>query len=214
MSDTSHMTAELRDRAGKGAARATRRDGRVPAVIYGDKQDPALVSVHPVDLMQRLRTETFFSKIMELKVGNDSHKVLPRDVQFHPVSDKPLHVDFMRVGKDTVLTIMVPVHYENEGASPGIKRGGVLNVIRHEVEVKCTQETIPEALAIDLTGLDIGDSIRISDAKLPEGVRPTILDRDFMLASVAAPTVVKEAAAEEQADGEEGEEAAEEGGEE
>lgn len=217
MSGNTTMTAEPRDRAGKGAARATRRSGRVPAVIYGDHKDPILVSVEPVELMRHLHKPGFFSMLMDLNVAGDHHRVLPRDVQFHPVTDAPLHVDFMRIGKGTRITVMIPVQVENEDKCKGLKRGGVLNVVRHEVEVRCDPENIPDVITLSLEGLDIGDAMRISDAGLPADVKPTITDRDFVLVTIAAPTVVKDEAAEAQAeaeaeDGEEGED--EEGGEE
>lgn len=217
MSGNTTMTAEPRDRAGKGAARATRRSGRVPAVIYGDHKDPILVSVEPVELMRHLHKPGFFSMLMDLNVAGDHHRVLPRDVQFHPVTDAPLHVDFMRIGKGTRITVMIPVQVENEDKCKGLKRGGVLNIVRHEVEVRCDPENIPDVITLSLEGLDIGDAMRISDAGLPADVKPTITDRDFVLVTIAAPTVVKDEAAEAQAeaeaeDGEEGDD--EEGGEE
>jgi|TARA_R110002124_G_scaffold9429_2_gene48184 large subunit ribosomal protein L25 len=219
MSGNTTMTAEPRDRAGKGAARATRRSGRVPAVIYGDHKDPILVSVEPVELMRHLHKPGFFSMLMDLNVAGDHHRVLPRDVQFHPVTDAPLHVDFMRIGKGTRITVMIPVQVEDEDKCKGIKRGGVLNQVRHEVEVRCDPENIPDMIVLSLEGLDIGDALRISDAGLPDDVKPTITDRDFVLVTIAAPTVVKDEAAEAQAEaeaeaeeGEEGED--EEGGEE
>ena len=219
MSGNTTMTAEPRDRAGKGAARATRRSGRVPAVIYGDHKDPILVSVEPVELMQHLHKPGFFSMLMDLDVAGDHHRVLPRDVQFHPVTDVPLHVDFMRIGKGTRITVMIPVHVENEDKCKGLKRGGVLNLVRHEVEVRCDPEKIPDMITLSLEGLDIGDALRISDAGLPDDVKPTITDRDFVLVTIAAPTVVKDEAAEAQAEAEaeqaaDGEGEDEEGGEE
>ncbi len=192
MSETLTLTAEPRERAGKGAARATRRAGRVPAVIYGDKKDPAMISLDPIELTKQMRATGFFSHIYELQVGGKAERVLARDVQFHPVTDEALHVDFMRVGKGSKVTVSVAVSYENEEACPGVKKGGVLNVVRTDVELSCSPEAIPEVIAIDLTGLEIGDSIRISDANLPGGVEPTIKDRDFMLASIAAPTIAVE----------------------
>ena len=213
MSGNLTMTAEPRGRAGKGAARETRRTGRVPAVIYGDHKDPVLVSVEPVELMQHLHGPSFFSHILELNVAGDTHRVLPRDVQFHPVTDVPLHVDFMRVGKGTRITVMVPVDFVDEEKSPGLKKGGVLNVVRHEVEVRCDPDNIPEAITVSLDGLDVGDALRISDAHLPENVKPTITDRDFILGSVGAPTAVRDENVAAAAEGEEGE-AEQEGGEE
>jgi large subunit ribosomal protein L25 len=215
MSGNTTMTAEPRDRAGKGAARATRRSGRVPAVIYGDHKDPILVSVEPVELMQHLHKPGFFSMLMDLNVAGDHHRVLPRDVQFHPVTDVPLHVDFMRIGKGTRINVMIPVHVKDEEKCAGLKRGGVLNLVRHEVEVRCDPENIPDMIVLSLEGLDIGDALRISDAGLPGDVKPTITDRDFVLVTIAAPTVVKDEAAEAQAEGDEaGEGDDEEGGEE
>ncbi|MEQ8227429.1 MAG: 50S ribosomal protein L25/general stress protein Ctc [Rhodospirillales bacterium] len=202
MSGTNTMTAEPRDRAGKGAARATRRSGRIPAVIYGDHKDPILVSVEPVELMHQLHNPGFFSMLMDLTVAGDTHRVLPRDVQFHPVTDVPLHVDFMRIGKGTRVTVMIPVHVEGEAKCAGLKRGGVLNIVRHEVEVRCAPENIPEMITLSLEGLDIGDALRISDAGLSDDVHPTITDRDFVLVTIAAPTVVKDEAAEAQAEAE------------
>lgn len=217
MSGVNTMTAEPRDRAGKGAARATRRSGRIPAVIYGDHKDPILCSVEPIELMHQLHGQSFYSQMMDLQVAGDTHRVLPRDVQFHPVTDQPLHVDFMRVGKGTRVTVMIPVYYEDEESCRGIKRGGVLNIVRHEVEVRCTPENIPEFITLSLEGLDIGDALRISDAGLSKDVQPTITDRDFVLVTIAAPTVVKDEAAEAQAEAEaeaaEGEEGEDEDGE-
>lgn len=194
------MTAEPRDRAGKGAARATRRNGRVPAVVYGDHKDPILVSVEPIALMMSLRDSGFFSHLLDLSVGGETVRVLPRDVQFHPVTDQPLHVDFMRIGKGTRITVTIPIEYEGEEKSPGIKLGGVLNVVRHEVEVRCDPENIPETIVLSLEGLEIGDGLRISDAGLPDDVQPTIGDRDFILATIAASTAMSEEAAAAQAE--------------
>ncbi|MEK9671161.1 MAG: 50S ribosomal protein L25/general stress protein Ctc [Rhodospirillaceae bacterium] len=199
MSDNT-MMAEPRDRAGKGAARAIRRSGRIPAVVYGDHKDPILVSVEPIDLIKRLRDHGFFSHLLDLKVGNDTVRVLPRDVQFHPVNDRPLHVDFMRVGKGTRITVDIPVEFKGEEKCPGLRRGGVLNIVRHEVEVRCDPERIPEMIVLSLEGMDIGDALRISDAGLPDDVKPTIGGRDFILATIAAPTAVREEAVAAQAE--------------
>ena len=207
------LNAELRERAGKGAARATRREGRVPAVIYGDKKESVMVSIEPIELKKLIQTGSFFSHLVEIKVGNDTHRVVARDIQMHPVTDRPLHIDFMRVSKGATIAVNIPMHYVNELASPGIKRGGVLNIVRHEVELNVSPEAIPEFIEVDLAGLEIGDSIHISAVNLPEGCSPTITDRDFTVATIAAPTVSK-AASEGAAEGEEGEEGEEEGGEE
>jgi large subunit ribosomal protein L25 len=200
------MDAQPRDRAGKGAARATRRAGRVPCVIYGDKKDPVLISIDPKVLFLQLREPGFFIRQFEVKVNGEAQRVLPRDVQYDPVTDIPLHVDFLRIDDRTLVTVEVPVQFINEEESPGLKRGGVLNVVRYEVEVNCAAGNIPEIFVANLEGLDIGDSVHISDIKLPEGVTPTVTDRDFTIAGVAAPTVVAEEAAAEQAEGEELEE--------
>ncbi|CCQ72275.1 50S ribosomal protein L25/general stress protein Ctc [Magnetospira sp. QH-2] len=212
MSDIVNMDAEVRERAGKGAARATRRAGRVPAVVYGGKSEPVMISLDPIQLHKQLHSTGFFSHVVELKVGKDAHRVLPRDVQFHPVTDVPLHVDFLRVTKDSVIEVAVVVEFINDLASPGLKRGGVLNIVRHDVELVCSPDDIPEKLVADLTGLNIGDSVHISSIELPEGVRPSITDRDFTIATLAAPSSMKsEDEEEEGAETEgEGEEATEE----
>ena len=211
MAEVQSLTATPRDRAGKGSARAARRDGQVPAVIYGNKLDPLTISVERRALEQELHKAGFFIRLVDIKVNGEDHRVLPRDVQFHPVTDAPLHVDFLRFSKDRKITVAIPVTFENEEESPGLKRGGVLNVVRFEVEVLCTADNIPQAFTADLTGLEIGDGIHASSITLPEGVEFTISDRDFTIATVAAPTVVAEEAAEEQEgeEGEEGEEGAE-----
>jgi len=187
MADTV-FTAERRERAGKGAARAVRRAGLVPGVIYGAKKAPDLVAFKPTELLPELNKTAFFTNLYDVKLDGTSARVLVRDVQFDPVSDRPVHVDFMRVEPNTRVTVNVPVIFENEAASPGIKRGGVLNIARHGIELVCLATQIPHEIRVDLTGLDIGDSVHISAVKLPEGVRPTITGRDFTVASVAAPT--------------------------
>jgi large subunit ribosomal protein L25 len=191
MADINALSAELRDRAGKGAARATRRAGRVPGVIYGDKKDPVLISVEPRELDRVLRRPGFFAKLLDLTVDGSTHRVLPRDAQLHPVNEKALHVDFMRVGAHTRIVVGIPVQFINQDKSTGLKRGGILNVVRHEIELVCNADNIPDHLTVDLAGTDIGDSIHISAVKLPEGTKPTI-DRDFTIASVAPPSVVRE----------------------
>ena len=195
MTDVQSLTVALRDRAGKGAARQSRREGFVPAVIYGDKQDPTLIKVQPVELMKQLRRTGFFTTLYDLKIGDKTERVLPRDVQFDPVTDKPIHADFLRVSATSTITVNVPVVFRNETASPGIKRGGVLNVVRHEIAFHCRADSIPHAIEVDLTGTEIGDSIHISSVKLPEGARP-VIDRDFTVATIGAPSAVKSEAAE------------------
>jgi large subunit ribosomal protein L25 len=221
MSEIQNLTAMARERAGKGPARAARRDGQVPGVIYGTKKNPALITMEGSDLMRQLKTGSFFATLYDIDLGGKKERVLPRDVQFDPVSDRPLHVDFLRVSAATQVTVQVPVNFLNEEEAPGLKRGGLLNVVRHEIEFACRADAIPSQIDIDLTGLEIGDSIHISMISLPEGVEPTIGDRDFTVATIAAPTVIQEEAEEaEVAEGEEEfaeapeEAAAEEGGEE
>ena len=206
MSDTIALPAEPRERVGKGAARAVRRAGRVPAVIYGDRKDPLTISLDPRDVDRELHRPGFFATLFDVEVGGKKHRVLPRDVQLDPVSDRTVHVDFLRVAQDTEVTVNVPVNFLNDEESPGLKRGGVLNIVRHEIEFSCRADAIPQQIEIDLTGLDIGDSVHISMIQLPDGVIPTITDRDFTIATVAAPSAVKAEAAEEQAAAAEGEE--------
>jgi len=208
------LAATVRDKVGKGAARATRREGQIPAVIYGGKQPALPISLSYWEVDQKIHGGGFFTTLATIDVGTEKIRVIPRDFQIDPVSDRPLHVDFLRVVEGARLTIDVPVHFVNEGAAPGIKRGGVLNIVRHTVNISCPAEAIPEQLICDLTGLDINDSVHISSMALPEGVEPTITDRDFTVATIAAPAGVKEeirAAAEAAAaavEGEEGEAAA------
>ncbi len=203
MAEISIIAAQRRERAGKGPARAARRAGRVPGVIYGAKKDPAMVTLDPRELDRELQTGTFLATVYDVQVEKDKERVLPRDVQFDPVTDRAIHVDFLRVSAATSVTVQVPVNFLNEEESPGLTRGGLLNVVRHEIEMSCRADAIPSAIEIDLTGLDIGDSIHISMITRPDGVAPTITDRDFTVATIAAPTVVQE---DEEAEAEEGEE--------
>lgn len=212
MAEILTIAASKRERAGKGSSRAVRREGRVPAVIYGGNQPPELVSVGGNDISMKYMKGGFKSTLFNLDIEGATQQVLPRDVQTHPVTDQVIHVDFFRVGADTRITLDVAVHFSGMEQSPGIKRGGVLNVVRHEVELWCPAGSIPERLEVDLAGLDIGDGVHISDIALPEGVTPVIRDRDFTVATIAAPTkaeeeVTTEAAAE--GEGEEGAEGAE-----
>ncbi len=204
MTEAANLAADARDRVGKGAARALRRAGRVPAVIYGDKQDPLAISVDRHDLDLELHQPGFFRRLYDISLNGGKHRVLPRDVQLHPVSDVPLHVDFLRIGAGARINVAVIVVFANEEESPGLKRGGVLNIVRREIELLCPATAIPEALHVDLTGLEIGDSVHISDIALPPDCTPTIADRDFTVATVAAPTVITEE--EEAAEAAEGEE--------
>jgi large subunit ribosomal protein L25 len=190
------MEAELRERAGKGAARATRRQGKVPGVIYGAKEPPALVALDPRLVLRELQRGGWQSRLYEVRVNGGTTRALIRDVQFHPVTDKPEHVDFQRLAPGQEIRVAVPVHYLNEGLSPGLKRGGVLNVIRHTVEVYCDPDRIPERFEADLSDLDFNDNVRWHDLRGTEGAQPAIADRDFVVATVAPPTKMTEAAAE------------------
>ncbi len=202
MADIISLAAEPRERAGKGAARATRRAGRVPAVIYGNKETPVMISIDPIDLMHQLRGGGFFSSVYEIEAEGAKHRVLPRDLQVHPVTDQPIHVDFMRFSKTTRLVVEVPVHFIGEEECPGLRQGGVLNVVRHEIEMRASPDSIPEFIEVNLAGFEIGDSVHISTVKLPDDIELTITDRDFTVATIAAPTVVEEV---EDEDGEEAE---------
>ncbi|MFT7573933.1 MAG: large subunit ribosomal protein L25 [Alphaproteobacteria bacterium] len=179
------IEATARPRAGKGAARAVRREGKIPAVIYGDKKDPLTIALDRPTLTKLLNKGGFLSSVFDIKVDGSSNRVLPRDIQFDPVKDLPIHVDFQRIPGDGTIRVSVPVNFLNEEICPGLKRGGVLNIVRHEVEVNCPAESIPENFEVDLAEVDIGDSIHISAIKLPNGVTPTITDRDFTVATLA-----------------------------
>jgi large subunit ribosomal protein L25 len=191
MSDQLTLSAELRSGAGKGASRALRNNGRVPAVIYGGNAEPTIIHVEEKALVKALMTGHFFNSVIDLDIDGKRQTTLPKDVAFHPVNDRPLHVDFFRVNKDTKLTVEVPVVFINEDKSPGLKKGGVLNIVRHEVELACDASHIPEQLEIDMTGYDVGDSVHISAVKLPVGAVPTITDRDFTIATLVAPSALK-----------------------
>lgn len=189
----------------RGAARAIRREGLVPGVIYGDNKEPTLISMKPRDLFVEMRKPGFATKVFEISVGKETQKAMAQDVQMHPVRDTPVHVDFRRIGKNTVVNVAIPVQIINEEASPGIKGGGVINMVRHEIEVRARPDALPESFEIDLTGLEIGDSVHISAITMPEGVAPTITDRDFTVITLAAPTVATAAEDEEDAAAAEGE---------
>ncbi|MBP2311215.1 50S ribosomal protein L25/general stress protein Ctc [Azospirillum soli] len=190
------LSAEARARAGKGTARQTRREGRVPAVIYGGKQAPLTISLEKFAFDRVLHAPGFFTHLFDVTVDGQTHRVLPRDVQFHPVTDVPLHVDFLRVSADTRIHVQVPVEFVNQEKSPGLKRGGVLNIVRHELDVTCAADNIPEQITISCEGFDVGESIHISAVTLPEGVTSTITDRDFTIATIVAPSGLKSEEAE------------------
>ena len=191
MSEALKLSAEARERAGKGASRAMRRDGRVPAVIYGNKQDPVNIHVEEKILVRMLQNGHFLNTVVEIEVGGKTVTTLPRDVQFHVVTDRPVHVDFLRLRADAKITVSVPVRFIDEAQSPGIKKGAVLNIVRHEVEVSCPSNAIPDDLVASLAGLDVGASLHISAFHLPAGVVPTISDRDFTVATIVAPSALK-----------------------
>jgi large subunit ribosomal protein L25 len=190
MSEALTLPAETR-RAGKGASRALRREGRIPAVVYGGKDEVLSIHVEEKELRRQLGTGHFFSSVVEVEIGGQKLRTLPKDVAFHPVSDRPLHVDFLRLAKDAKVHVNVPVHFSNEAASPGLKRGGVLNVVRHELDLVCDSDKIPDEIQIDVTGLDIGDSIHISHVTLPAGSVSAITDRDFTIATIVAPSALR-----------------------
>ena len=191
MSDQLTLSAEARETAGKGASRSLRREGRVPAVIYGGGEAPTGIHVEEKALMRALHTGHFMNSVVMIEVGGASVRTLPKDVAFHPVTERPLHADFLRISEHAKVTVEVPVHFVNEAASPGIKRGGVLNVVRHELELVCDAALIPDEIEVDLTGYEVGDSIHISAVTLPAGATPAITDRDFTIATIVAPSALK-----------------------
>ncbi len=213
MAEAIELKAWARGRSGKGGARAERREGRVPGTLYGDKQEPQTISVDYRAINHQIHTGHFQSTIYVLDVEGNKTRVIPRAVQLDPIRDFPIHVDFLRLGKDALVTVEVPVRFLNEAASPGLKRGGVLNIVRHEIQVRCPSDAIPDHFDVDLTGLEIGDAVHISALKLPEGVKPTITERDFTVATIvgraAEEPVPGAAAAEAAVPGAEGAEGAE-----
>jgi len=197
MSEQLTLSAETRERAGKGASRAMRREGRVPAVIYGQKQDPISIHVEEKVLAKMLSTGHFMNSVVMIDVGGNTTRTLPKDVQFHPVTDRPVHVDFFRIGEHSEVHVAVPIRFSGEDRSRGLKRGGVLNAVRHELELVCDAASIPDEVEIDLAGLDIGDSLHISQVKLPEGARSAISDRDFTIATIVPSSGMTETTADE-----------------
>lgn len=193
MSDALTLPAEARERAGKGASRALRRDGRVPAVIYGGKEEPVMIHIEEKELVKQLMTGHFMNSIVEIELGGTKLRTLPKDVALDPVKDRPIHADFLRMVKGGKIDVQVPVVFANEEASPGLKKGGVLNVVRHELELVCDNDRIPSEIVIDVTGKEVGDSIHISEVTLPEGSASAITDRDFTIATLVAPSALKRA---------------------
>lgn len=212
MSAPKALKAETREKAGKGAARALRREGKIPAVIYGGKKAPVGIALDGHEMFKLLHAGGFKTTVFEIDTGKGKERAIPRDYQRDPVKDTLMHVDFYRVTASSVVEVEVPVHFLNEEKSPGLERGGVLNVVRHTVEVKAGVDNLPENVEVDLAGLEIGDIVHSSSVKLPPNVEFAIDERDFTIATIAAPTVVAEEAAEEQAEIE-AEKAAEEAGE-
>lgn len=204
MAEWTEISAMARERLGKGAGRAIRREGRVPAVVYGDKKPPMPISIEQKELWQQVRTGQFLNTIYMVNVDGETTRVIPRDVQMDPVRDYPIHVDFLRLGEGARIAVEVPVHFLNEEASPGLKRGGVLNIVRHAIELRCLAEAIPEFLEGDLSGLDIGDTLHVSAIPLPEDTELTITDRDFTVATIAGrmAEIVEEEEGEEGVEGE------------
>ena len=191
MSDQLTLPAETRERAGKGASRALRRDGRVPAVIYGEKKEPLSVHLEEKLLVKMMSNGHFMNSVVMVDVGGKPVRTLPKAVDFHPVTSRPIHVDFLRIGEHAQVHVNVPVRFVNDDQAPGIKRGGVLNVVRHELELVCDAAKIPDEIVISLAGLDIGDAVHISHVNLPEGSKSAIEDRDFTVATVVAPSAMK-----------------------
>jgi large subunit ribosomal protein L25 len=188
------LTVEKRERTGSGGARATRNAGLIPGVLYGGPKGPVAIEINSADVMRALRSGKFVSHMVELSHQGERQPVIPRDIQFHPVTDQPVHIDLYRVEENSIITVDVVVHFKNHEASPGLKRGGALNVVRHTVKLKVKANSIPEELVVDLSGVNIGDSIHISQIALPEGARPAIANRDFTIATITGRKVVDEVA--------------------
>ena len=187
MSENTLISAELRDRVGKGSARAARRAGKIPAVIYGDKKEPIAIEIEARVVRKIIHEPGIFSRLLDINVDKGKHTVLTRNIHFHPVTDEPLHFDFLRVGKSSTISVAIGVEFINEDICPALKIGGVLNIVRYEVELNCLPTDIPEKITVDLADAKIGDSIHISAVELPDGVTPTITDRDFTIATLQSP---------------------------
>ncbi|MBB3692119.1 50S ribosomal protein L25/general stress protein Ctc [Sphingomonas sp. BK580] len=196
MSDTITLAAETRDRVGKGASRSLRREGRVPAVIYGQNQAPSAIHLEEKALVKALMTGHFMNSVIMV----DGQRTLAKDVAFHPVTDRPTHVDFLRIAADATVTVAVPVVFADEEESPGLKKGGVLNVVRHELELVVDASNIPTEITVSVAGKDVGDTIHISEVTLPQGAHPAIEDRDFTVATLVAPSALKSEGAADEAE--------------
>jgi large subunit ribosomal protein L25 len=184
MAEAIELKAWSRGRTGTGGARAIRREGRIPGIVYGGSDEPLNITLETKEVSKQIQTGHFQSTVYMLDMDGTKIRAIPRDVQVDPVRDFPIHVDFLRLAKNAMIDVDVPVHFLNEGAAPGLKRGGVLNIVRHEISLNCPADSIPESIEIDLSGMEIGDSIHISSVALPEGAEPTIADRDFTVATI------------------------------
>lgn len=191
MAETVEFKATARETTGKAANRTMRKGGHIPGIVYGDNQPPQNVTLEYKAIHRAVQTGLFLSTVYMLDMGGRKVRVIPRDLQLHPVRDFPMHVDFLRLSKTSRIDVEVPVHFTNEAASPGLKRGGVLNIVRHQIELSCPSDAIPEAIEISLAGLDIGDSIHISAVELPPNVTSTITDRDFTVATIVGSSAMK-----------------------
>lgn len=192
MSDALNLPAERRERAGKGASRALRREGRVPAVIYGGKEEPLMIHVEEKELVRQLNTGHFMNSVVQVVIDGKSVRSIPKDVALHPVNDRPTHADFFRLSKDSKIEVSIPVVFVDEDDAPGLVKGGVLNVVRHELELVCEADRIPGEIEISVAGKDVGDAIHISEVKLPAGSESAITDRDFTIATLVAPSALKQ----------------------
>jgi large subunit ribosomal protein L25 len=191
MATATKLTAAMRDRAGKGVARETRRQDRVPCVIYGGSQAPVMISILLRDIEKYALSSTFVTRVFDIDLNGAAHKVLPRDVQLHPITDKPMHIDFLRIDQNSIVNVAVPFQFINVETAPGIKRGGVLNIVHHEIELKCRPDQIPSHITIDLKGAEIGTSIHLSEITLPDGVTAATHEKDYTIATVAAPSAMR-----------------------
>ncbi|MFL4981034.1 MAG: 50S ribosomal protein L25/general stress protein Ctc, partial [Xanthobacteraceae bacterium] len=187
MATVKELKATARPKAGKGAARAERRAGRVPGVIYGDSKPPLAISLDRADVRQRIYAGHFLTTLHDLEIEGVKHRVIPRDYQLDPVRDTPIHVDFLRLGEGAQIRVKIPVHIVNADQAPGVKRGGTVNIVTHAIEVRCPAEAIPAAIDVDVTGLDIAHSLHLSDIKLPEGIK-VVSGRDLTLVTIVAPS--------------------------
>ena len=191
MAEMVELKASNREGTGKAANRVIRKEGRVPGIVYGDNQEPQNVTVEYKEVFKQVQTGHFLSTVYMLDVDGKKIRVIPKDVQLHPVRDFPMHVDFLRISKSSRVDVEVTVNFVNEAGSPGLKRGGVLNIVRHTVELSCPADSIPESIEVDLAGLEIGDAVHISAVKLPKNVTPTIADRDFTIATIVGSSAMK-----------------------